>query len=227
MLSSQTGSSLEFPVMLHATGKSPVMGIIEALTTAECRMRSLVAFEVGGRLEFELIVHGGAHAKLAGIVSEVRDALPRHHYKLRLAELPVSEREALTLVIAELHSRASGGHAVHSSSGPLARASVRAPVDFVVRFAVEGGGQGTGHAANISVGGMLMYSEATLAVGATLELTFNLEFGGARRDVVTSARIVAHQKRPDGRWQYHIAFFNVDPGMREHVAAYVADVPKA
>lgn len=215
-------ASLEFPVMLHASGQQAVMGIIERLTRNECFIRSLVAFGPGTKLEFELIVHGGAHAKLRGSIVETLEKLPRRYYTLRLDTLPVAEADALDRIAAELHARQSGVKTAENS-GALARSSVRAPVDFAVGYAVEGGGHGTGRAANISTGGMLIVNADPLTVGATLELSFMLEVRGQRREATTSARIVAHQQRPDGTWSIHLAFFRVDPSVKAEIEAYVAD----
>ena len=221
MTVSDKADSLEFPVMVHCEGKPAVMGIIERLSLGECRLRSLVAFEVGARVDFELVVHGGAHAKIVANVTSFTEARPRRYYDLRIDTLGVGEREALSRVVAELHARHSSSRVVNEG-GALARASVRAPVDFPVAYSVAGASIGTGSAANISVGGMLMMSSSALVVGSTLELTFALDLGGGRRkELVVNARIVAHQERSAGRWANHIAFFGLDPSARAIIAEYV------
>jgi len=217
MVSSKETNSFEFPVMLHVPGEAPVMGIIEQVTASDAYFRSLVSFPVGTRLTFELI-HGGTHAHVTGTVRSVRDAAPRRHYWLELTS-DGSDVDALATITADLRARRAAPKPV-AGGGALARASVRAPVDFPIGYAVEGGGYGTGHAANISTGGLLMTCEEGLVVGATLELSFTLELASSRKEISTHARVVAHQYR-ETRWAIHLAFFNVDPAVKALIGEYV------
>jgi hypothetical protein len=215
-------ASLEFPVMLHSPDKTPVMGIIEQLSVGECLVRSLVSFETGKRVEFELIVHGGAHSKLRGSIEEVRENPPRRHYNIRLDRLPSGDADALERVIAELHARQTTARTMQDG-GALARASVRVHVDFQVGYALDDGTIGTGRAADLSTGGMLMVCDPLLKVGAGLEVTFDLPDhpGAARRELVLKARIVAHQQTSAGKWANHLAFYGVDPTVRTEIAAFI------
>jgi len=208
--------------MLHAGDRPPVMGIIERLSIDECYVRSLVPFENGMPLEFELIVHGGAHAKVTGSVSEARDNPPRRHYVLRLDRREPAEADALVRAIAELHARQSTARTVQGG-GALARSSVRVHVDLPVGYALEGGGIGHGRAVDLSAGGMLMVCEPLLTVGGTLELSFALPEapGGTRRELTLQARIVAHQQTSTGTWANHLAFFHVDDSVRAEIAAFI------
>ncbi len=198
------------------------MGIIERLSSGECYVRSLVSFDTGTHLEFELIVHGGAHAKVRGSITEVRDNPPRRHYVLQLDAGAPAQAEALERAIAELHARQSTARTV-PDSGALARSSVRVNVDFPVGYALEGSGIGHGRAADLSAGGMLMVCEPLLTVGGTLEVSFALpeQSGGTRRELTLQARIVAHQRTSTGTWANHLAFFHVDDAVRTEIAAFI------
>jgi PilZ domain len=215
-------ASLEFPVMLHSSGKTPVMGIIERLSPGECLVRSLVSFEAATRVDFELVVHGGARSRLRGAIEDVRENPPRRHYLIRLDRLPPGEADALERVIAELYARATTARTVQDG-GALARASVRVHVDFPVGYALDDGAIGTGSAADLSTGGMLMVCDPLLKVGGGLEVTFRLpeHAGGVSRELVVKSRIVAHQQTSTGKWANHLAFFGVDPAVRTEIAAFI------
>jgi len=221
-LASRMNGSLELPVMLHSQTHPPVMGIVEALTPTESRVRSLIDFQLGAHLDFELLAHGGVHSKIAGKIAEKRENPPRHYYVIALERHDIVEADALERLIVELRERQSV-HRLHAEGGALARASVRIHVDFPVGYAAEDGVIGTGRAVDLSAGGMLMVSEASLAVGATLELTFDLpeHAAAARRELVINSRVVAHQRTQAGAWKYNCAFFHVDPTVRAEIAAFI------
>jgi hypothetical protein len=219
-----TNESLEFPVMVRAGSQAPVMGIVEQLTASECRLRSLVAFDIGSHLIFELIIHGGPLARLGGTVSEIRDEAPRRHYLLKLDKLGPGEGDVLDRALAEISARKSAARTVRDG-GALARSSVRVNVDFAVGYVVEGGANGTGRAVDLSTGGILMVCEPLLPAGRTLKLTFDLPNAdnptGARRELSIGARIVNHRKTATGTWANNISFTNLDPGVRADIAAFV------
>lgn len=198
------------------------MGIIERLSPGECLVRSLVSFAAGTRVDFELIVHGGAHSKLRGAIEDVRENPPRRHYVIRLDRLPPVEADAFERVIAELNARATTARTVQDG-GALARASVRVHVDFPVGYALDDGTIGTGRAADLSTGGMLMVCDPLLKVGSGIELTFQLpeHAGSVQRELVVKSRIVAHQQTSTGKWANNVAFFGVDQAVRSELAAFI------
>jgi hypothetical protein len=167
-------------------------------------------------------VHGGARSRLRGAIEDVRENPPRRHYLIRLDRLPPGEADALERVIAELYARATTARTVQDG-GALARASVRVHVDFLVGYALDDGAIGTGSAADLSTGGMLMVCDPLLKVGGGLEVTFRLpeHAGGVSRELVVKSRIVAHQQTSTGKWANHLAFFGVDPAVRTEIAAFI------
>lgn len=211
---------IEFPVMLHA-GSKPCMGIIERISTSECRIRSLVEFAPQTRVEFDIATRG-LRAKVRGTIVDAQTRPPRWYYAVQIESLPSGERETLARAIDELNARL---HATHlaSESGGLARASVRVPVNFPVEYVNEGGERGTGNAGDLSVGGMLMVCDPLLEIGKPLTLSFRLPAtSGAEGSAMRiSARIVAHQLTSDGRWSNNLAFTGVDPSIHADLTHFV------
>lgn len=63
---------------------SSVMVIIEHLSAAECRMRSVHGFPTGTQLEFTLSVHGAPTVPLRGKIVSSKQNGPRYAYVVAL-----------------------------------------------------------------------------------------------------------------------------------------------
>lgn len=212
--------SLELPVMLHVDGKPAIMGIIEALTPQRCRLRSLKAFDSGTTISFA--IRGNHHEELAlrGRVESVTSKPPRVHHELGLDPLDVAQRRTLSEIVESLEQRAHDKALAELSHSPLLRTGSRVPVEFELAYSVESGPYGVARAENLSIGGMRMVADVDLGLGSTIDVTFHLP-GSHEPELNAASRVVAHRPAGDGRTVHHLAFFNLDPAVRERIARFV------
>jgi hypothetical protein len=212
--------SLELPVMLHVGEKAAVMGIIEALTPQRCRLRSLAPFHAGTTLSFT--IRGNHHEELAlrGRVESVTSKPPRVHHELVLDPLEVTQRKTLSEIVESQQQRANDKTLAELSHSPLLRTGSRVPVDFELAYSVEGGPYGVARAENISTGGMMIVADNDLGLGSTIDVTFHLP-NSHEPELNAASRVVAHRPAGDGRTVHHLAFFNLDPAVRERIARFV------
>ena len=195
-------------------GTSSVMAIIEHVSVAECRMRSVHAFPNGTRIEFTFAVHGAPAVPLSGKIVASKQNGPRHAYVVALQSAG-DQAEAIAKANEAAHARATAQADVKHIDG-LTRAAVRVPVDFVVRYAQLGASKRNAHAINISTGGVHMNTEDQIPVGASIDLEIPLE----GRSVSVRGRVVAHQ---DFSPNYNVAFFEITHEARENLARFVGN----
>jgi len=198
--------------MVSSGGKAPVMAIIEEISAAECRMRSVNFFASGADVEFSVVLHGSAPIPLRGTIASATRNGSRLAYVVVL-ESTVREAYAIARAVGIARAR-SQPHApeVHTGNG-LTRSSVRVPVDFAFHYA-QAGSEGVARATNLSTGGLLMNSHERLAVGAALELRLPLGQEMTR----LHGRIVAHQADTTS---YNLAFYDISNAARDALARYV------
>jgi hypothetical protein len=210
-------ASLESPTMVSAGGSSPVMAIIEHLEAARCRMRSVNPFDIGAHVEFNAVIHGVAPIPLRGAIRSRTQKGPRYVYAVDL-EFNPGIASAIEHAVDVAKTRTVRISTDVQTNNGLTRAAVRVPVDFVLRFTIDGDRRAA-RATNISTGGILMNSGAELAVGSSLDLEFLLD------DVPVSVRgrIVAHQESTPN---YNIAFYDVRENVRETLARFIDGVSK-
>ncbi len=198
----------------EGTGTSSVMAIIEHVSAAECRMRSVHGFPIGTRLEFNFAVHGAPAVPLCGKIVASKQNGPRHAYVVALQSAG-DQAEAIAQAAEAAHARATAQADVQHIDG-LTRAGVRVPVDFVVRYARLGSSKRNAKAINISTGGVHMNTDDEIPVGASIDLEIPL----GSQNVSVRGRVVAHQ---DFSPNYNVAFFEVTNEAREYLARFIGN----
>jgi PilZ domain len=208
-------ASLECPTMVSANGASPVMGIIEDLNPKVCRMRSINEFKAGDLLRFDFTLRGANRVQLSGHVVTATENGTRRSYAIALSE---SDADAIVVALdaARRFATSRPTQDVHTANG-LTRASARIPIDVELQYSIGGSPAQTARATNVSTGGILLNSTDNIPVGASLEVRFRLP--GADHDITVHARVVAHQHESPN---YNMAFFNIDPKVREELTAFVS-----
>lgn len=212
--------SLECPTMIKSAAREPAMAIIEMLTAQECRFRSIVGFEIGETVAFDLALHGAPRVVIRGRVTSRAKNGPRTSCVVAIdgsqSDVPSDIREAAEMALSQARSRSAAD--LPTGNG-LTRSSVRVAVTMDVEYAVSGGSMRRGIATNISTGGMLMRAPETLAVGASLDVAFTLP--ATHEALRVRARIVAMQ--PDGHdRRYNLAFHSVDDAIARAIERFVA-----
>ena len=205
--------SLEAPTMVKVGGASPVMAIVEHLSSGECRMRSINAFEAGERIQFTVALHGSQPIACYGVVASRTRNVPRYNYVISLETMP-DEASAIARAIDKARAHTAKPLPDPHTGNGLTRASVRIPVDFEIGYTHAGSTRRFARATNISVGGVLMNGTDDLGVGASIELEIPL--GGDR--VKLHGRVVAHQPMTP---HYNVAFHDVPPDVRDRIARFV------
>jgi hypothetical protein len=209
--------SLEAPSMVHADGNPAVMCMIEQLHAHECRMRSVNDLAVGTHVDFTVAIHGAPTIPLQGTIAQRVKNGARIHYVVKLETTP-AQADAIARANEIARARAAASVPDIQTDGALTRANVRIPVDFEVRYAVDGATR-PARATNVSVGGILMNCGDDIRVGTSLELTFVL--GGAT--IRLHGRVVAHQ---DASPNYNIAFYDIKQEARDQLARFIASHQK-
>jgi hypothetical protein len=206
-------SSLETPTMISAAGGVPVMAIVEHLTVAECRLRSVTEFAIGKVVAFALAVPGAAQVQLRGAIASCTKVGPRYVYTISL-ETTAAQTEAIAAALEAARVRAAQhSHDTPTVSG-LTRTSVRVPVDCEVSYWEAGSAPKVARATNVSTGGILMNCADQLYVGGSYELRFRL----GTDSISVHGRIVAHQDRSPN---YNVAFFDIAEDARAAIARFV------
>jgi hypothetical protein len=205
-------TSLEAPTMVNVgDGTSPVMAIIEHLSTHECRMRSVNAFAIGATIDFSVAIHGAPTVPLRGNIVSCKQNGARFAYAVALQSSD-PQTDAIGRVIAAVIARKVAHPGVPAGDG-LTRASVRVPVDSELRYTL-GSGWAPARATNISTGGLHMNTRDQIPVGASIELAIPLDSA----HVTVHGRIVAHQEMSPN---YNIAFYDLHDETREVIARFV------
>lgn len=208
-------ASLECPTMISANGSSAVMGIIEDLSPKACRFRSINEFVIGDRVKFDFTLRGANKLQLSGHVLTATQNGARRSYTIAL---DAADADAIVIALdsAQRFAAARPTNDVQTGNG-LTRSSARIPIDTELQYTIAGKPPHLARATNVSTGGILLNSKDGIAVGESLEIRLRLP--GADHDITVNARVVAHQQESPN---YNMAFFNVDPKVREELAAFVA-----
>lgn len=201
--------------MVSVNGASPAMGIIEQLDPKTCRLRSINTFERGDAVKFDFTLRGARKLELSGRVIDAMQSGARRSYTIAL-DAANEDAVVAALDAAQRFAIARPMQDVQTGNG-LTRTSARIPIDQELVYTVGGNPPRTARATNVSTGGILLNSRDEIAVGASIAVSFRLP--GADHDITVSARVVAHQQETPN---YNMAFFNVDPKVREELAAFVA-----
>ena len=201
--------------MVSVNGASPVMGIIEDLNPKACRLRSINEFKVGDRASFDLALRGAKRLQLSGQILTAAENGARRSYTIVLKSADEDSIVA-ALEAGQRFAAARPAQDIQTANG-LTRASARIPIDASLEYALAGGPTQTARATNVSTGGIQLNSTDDIRVGASIEVRFRLP--GADHDITVHARVVAHQQESPN---YNMAFYNVDPKVREELTAFVA-----
>lgn len=214
--------SLECPTMIKSAAREPAMAILETLSGTDCRFRSIVGFELGEAVEFDLALHGAPRIVVRGRVTSRVESGPRTICAVAIdasqSDVAADILEAAEMALRQARSRSLND--VPTGNG-LTRASVRVAVTMDVEYSVSGGTVRRAAATNVSTGGMLMRANADLAVGASLDVAFKLP--GTSDALRLRARIVATQ--PDGDLRrYNVAFHSLDAASVRAIERFVEAV---
>ncbi|HTX57169.1 MAG TPA: PilZ domain-containing protein [Candidatus Acidoferrales bacterium] len=204
-------SSLEVPTMVSG-GDAPVMAIIEHLSAAECRMRSVHAFAIGTQIDFDVAVHGAPTVSLRGTIVSRKQNGARFAYVTTIQSGDVHV-EAIAKANDAARARARTEE-VQTGTG-LTRVNQRVAVDFVLHYSRHGSETRTARATNISTGGVHMNTPDEIPVGAAIEMELPLE----NRRLSLRGRVVAHQALSPN---YNVAFFEITNEARENLARFIA-----
>ncbi|HTU71306.1 MAG TPA: PilZ domain-containing protein [Candidatus Baltobacteraceae bacterium] len=207
-------ASLEAPTMVTIGGAPAVMAIIEHLSASECRMRSVKLFDFGARIEFNAVLSGSQPIPLVGVIASHKQNGARYAYVVGL-DTTTEQGEAILRAVAAARSRGPAPVSVPDvpSTNGLTRTSVRIPVDFEVRCTHAAADYAV-RATDLSSGGLLMNSNHTFPVGASLELRLPI----GNEPVAVHGRVVAHQAASPN---YNIAFYDVTHEARERIERYI------
>lgn len=206
-------TSLEVPTMVGVDGRSPVMAMIENLSAAECRMRSVNVFAIGAHIAFELAIHGTPTLVLQGTIGSIKQNGPRFSYVVSLNGT-APQADAIRQAVELARKRVTRQTADIKTDTGLTRSSVRVPVDLELRYARPGGPPRTARALNISTGGIHMNADDDIPVGTQVELDIPL----GTQHIKVHGRIVAHQGASPN---YNVAFYEMTGEAREHLARFI------
>ena len=212
-----TTGSLESPTMIKVNeAGSPVMGIIEEVTSTQVRLRSMSTFKEGDTLSFDLTLRGAPKTPIKGRITSAGTSGTRKIYIISLKELAQEKQRTVGEAINAAKTYHGRTHHDGEQLGGLTRSSVRVPIDVDVQFTHDGVTD-TGRATNISTGGLLMNFGKAIPVGTSVELSFTLP--GMSSELKAHARIIAHQQQTPN---YNVAFHSIEDAVRAAIAQYVA-----
>ena len=158
-----------------------------------------------------------------------------------IGEVTIETQQALP-VEPYLQNRAAGSMIVvdpstHHTSGTLlvkevlwenapaeARSSARVEADFPIMYQNADAEFEAAKALNVSLGGLLMASDDVLPVGGEITIRFKVPARlttVSSRDVRLHARVVDHRSAEKAGYQYHLAFFDVNPAMHQLLSAVI------
>lgn len=205
--------------MMTVNGASPVMAIVEDLTTTMCRLRSMSSFDVGDTAAFEFTLRGAPKLPLAGRIASISVNGPRRTYTIAFDARDHHQTDRIAVVLDMARRFAESHHHDVQVAAPagLIRSSVRIVHETDVRYRSGDAAARSARMTNISSGGILMNSSDDIPVGTSVELRFSLP--NAVDPIVVHARVVAHQTLSPN---YNMAFFQINEATRQTIEAFVA-----
>jgi hypothetical protein len=172
--------SLEFPTTVSTRGIAPANCVIEHLTSAECRFRTVVLFEYGEVVEFPFVAAGGQRAVARGTVVARAQSGPRFIYRVRLDKMSSQEVDELARTMNANYQRQAQArnHEAAIRNLPtterLTRATVRVTTQFAITYRTPKEDYRQAKAGDVSAGGLLMICNEALVEGEPVELKFTL-----------------------------------------------------
>jgi hypothetical protein len=172
--------SLEFPTTVSTRGIAPANCVVEHLTAAECRFRTVVLFEFGEIVEFPYSASSGQRASARGTVVARAQSGPRFIYRVRLDKMTPKEVDELARTMnanyqrqAQMRQREAAIRNLPTTER-LTRSSVRVVTQFPVVYRTPKEEYRTARAGDVSAGGLLMICSEALVEGEPVELKFTL-----------------------------------------------------
>lgn len=172
--------SLEFPTTVSTRGIAPANCVIEHLTPAECRFRTVVLFEYGDVVEFPFQASSGHRAVARGTVVARAQSGPRFVYRVRLDKMSPQEVDELARTMNANYQRQAqmrtNEAAVRNlpTTERLTRSTVRVVTQFPITYRTPKEDYRQARAGDVSAGGLLMICGEALVEGEPVELKFTL-----------------------------------------------------
>jgi hypothetical protein len=204
--------SLEFPTTVSTRGIAPANCVIEHLTAAECRFRTVVLFEYGEVVEFPFGAATAQRAIARGTVVARAQSGPRFIYRVQLDRMSTKEVDELarTMNVSYQRRAQARNHEAAIRKLPtterLTRSTVRVISQFPIVYRTPKEEYLRARAGDVSAGGLLMVCNEALVEGEPVELKFTLPSNvlavypeetavlDVRKGTVTSLR--PEQRRP-------------------------------
>jgi len=171
-------ASLELAAMVSARGIAPANAVIEFLNTSECRFRTVVCFDPGDTVEFELGTPP-ERAYVRGSIATRTAKGPRFIYHMRLDKMSAGEIDHFAKVHAGVQRRQAAQRSQEAlkhiqTTEQLHRSSMRVLAQIPVVYRTPKHSYAEAKAGNISSGGLLMICNENLVIGTPVELRFIL-----------------------------------------------------
>lgn len=172
--------SLEFPTTVSTRGIAPANCVIEHLTPAECRFRTVVLFEYGEVVEFPFSASSGQRATARGTVVARSQSGPRFIYRVRLDKMSTTEVDELARTMNANYQRQAQARAHEAAianlptTERLTRSTVRVVTQFPITYRTPKEDYRQARAGDVSAGGLLMICGEALVEGEPVELKFTL-----------------------------------------------------
>jgi len=176
----KTPRSFEFPTTVSTRGIAPANCVIEHLTPAECRFRTVVLFEYGDVVEFPFAAAAGQKAVARGTVVARAQSGPRFIYRVRLDKMSPKEIDELARAMnanyqrqAQMRNKEAAIRNLPTTER-LTRTTVRVVSQFPIIYRTPKEDYRQAKAGDVSAGGMLMICNEALVEGEPVELKFSL-----------------------------------------------------
>ena len=224
MPASPKAASLELPTTISARGVRCAPAILESLTQAECRMRSLVLLDLKAAVQFDIPTSGRSPLELNGQITSRISSGPYYAYTVGLIPMPQLELATLARAIERLaHPKVETRNETArfaSAATELPPRGSAPPTLFSVFYRSDGRGPRVARATRVASSGMVMTCKDVFRQGECIEVRFALPGDATYREVTLRAKIVCSQSAGIDTYDYGLAFLNIDPAAREQIARY-------
>ena len=172
--------SLEFATTVSTRGIAPANCVVEHLTAAGCRFRTVVLFEYGEVVEFPFSASTGHRAIARGTVVARAQSGPRFIYCVRLDKMSTKEVDELARTMNANYQRQAKARNNEAAirhlptTERLTRSTVRVVSQFPIIYRTPKEEYRQARAGDVSAGGLLMISNEALVEGEPVELKFTL-----------------------------------------------------
>jgi hypothetical protein len=201
--------SLEYETTVSARGIAPANAVVEQIDGTQCRLRTVVLFDVGETIEFALRSSHRDEVTVRGTVASLEIKGHRFAYVMRLDKMSANEIAALRKVLDafdaldDFADRAEG-EVPPAAIDHLMRNCARIPADFDITFRTPAFDFKPAKAVDISRSGLLISCAEVLVPGVPLEIRFTLP-GRRAKEVTLAARVVTRQEPVRGTFLYGLA----------------------